>query len=119
MFASSDLDKILNAIQQKKLSIADQLKQSLRVEGASRHVAELAHQLRSVEQDEEYYVRFTIPQRALFSGNVAPVRHLGTTKDVEDTLAPYTVAPYTGSDHGLKNQELRKYSDIDLEMDRG
>lgn len=79
MFNTTDLENIKTALRNKKLMKASELKDALQTEQASRHVANLAHELREVEEDETYFTRILLPERSLFQ--MQSTRHLGTLED--------------------------------------
>jgi hypothetical protein len=88
MFNSKDFDTVRLALQHKRTSTALNLKQAIADEGPSRHVADLARELRQVEEDDKYYLRLMTQPRSLFT--TMPTRHIGGVDDTveEDANTP-------------------------------
>lgn len=78
----NEFNSMLESLAQLKDSLIDEIKLTVRREGASRYLADLAVSLRQAEKTETHFLQLMLASRAVFSANVT-VRSVGTPDDVE------------------------------------
>jgi hypothetical protein len=81
----SEYNGIIEALSERKYSLVDEIKRTFQVEKSSRHLADLAVNLRHIEQTETYFVQLGLQSRSVFSP--VSTRSIGTPEEVEARLA--------------------------------